>query len=132
MKDPRAGKRRLSRRRQSLGDPRFEVFGLWLVVRMGAAELAPYAVQCPNGQPIQYGVVVTRGDGFDAEAGDYRDVPEVGSIVAFEETPEGIEGHYFFVGDEEYRIIHLDAINISFPPRSSPPEPSPPAPETNP
>ena len=42
-------------------------------------------------------------------------MPPVGAIVAFEETTEGVEGHYFFVGDDEYRILHLDAIDVAFP-----------------
>ena len=31
-----------------------------------------------------------------------------GSVVAFEETAEGIEGHYFFDGDVEYRIVERE------------------------
>ena len=116
MGEPRGRKRSASRRGDSRGDPRFEVYGLWVVVRMGGAELAPYQVQCPSGQPIQYGSVTSRGDGFDADAGCFREMPPIGAIVAFEETAEGIEGHYFFSGDDEYRILHLDVLNIAFPP----------------
>lgn len=96
------------------GDARFRVFGLNMVVRMGK-ELTPYAVQCPRGQPIQYGQVVSVGDGFDPQASNFREMPPLGAIVAFEETTEGVEGHYFFVGDDEYRILHLDAIDVAFP-----------------
>ena len=97
-------------------DSRFLVYGLDLVVRMGAVGLAPFEVQCPRGQPIQYGQVAARGDGFDPHAGCFREMPPVGGIVVFEETTEGVEGHYFFVGDDEYRILHLEAVDIAFPP----------------
>lgn len=120
MTEPRAGKGpRPPSSAEDHGDPRFRVFGVWLVVRMGGEAATPFAVQCPHGQPMQYGTVVAVGDGFDPDAASFREVPAVGSIVAFEETPEGIEGHYFFDGDTEYRIVHLDAVNISFPPGSS-------------
>lgn len=115
MKQPRAGGQHPHRDSEPQGDSRFEVYGVWMVLRMGGADTTPFAVQCPKGQPIQYGTVVRRGDGFDTDAGTFRDMPPLGAVVAFEETAEGIEGHYFFVGDDEYRILHVDAVNIAFP-----------------
>jgi hypothetical protein len=73
-------------------------------------------VHCPRAHPIQYGKVVSRGDGYDAQANIFREMPALGSMVAFEEAPEGVEGHFFFRDEEEYRILHLDAVNIAFPP----------------
>ncbi|MBN1442601.1 MAG: hypothetical protein JXA90_07830 [Planctomycetes bacterium] len=115
MSEPGARKHRRRRRDEPDNDPRFLVFGLWVVVRMLSPDRTPFAVQCPHGQPIQYGTVISRGDGFDPEAGAFRPLPPIGSVAAFEESPEGIEGHYFFVGDQEYRVVHLDVINIAFP-----------------
>jgi hypothetical protein len=109
--------RKNSSRRVASGDPRFRVYGLRLIVRMRGVETAPFNVQCPRGHPIQYGEVVSLGDGFDPEAGTFRDMPPVGSVVAFEETAEGVEGHFFFSGDDEYRILDLDALDMAFPPR---------------
>ncbi len=114
-KESRPRKRRSRRGPTHDGDPRFQVFGLWLVVQMSGAATTPFAVQCPKGQPIQYGTVRSRGDGFDPEAGDFRELPPIGAVVAFEESAEDIEGHYFFAGDDEFRIVHLDAIDIAFP-----------------
>jgi hypothetical protein len=119
MREARAGGEHPHRDSEARGDPRFEVYGVWTVIRMGGADATPYAVQCPKGQPIQYGTVVCRGDGFDPVAETFRDMPPLGAVVAFEETAEGIEGHYFFVGDDEYRILHVDAINIAFPGQES-------------
>ena len=39
----------------------------------------------------------------------------VRSVVAFEENPEEVEGHYFYIAGEEHRVIRLDAIILSFP-----------------
>ncbi len=97
--------------------PPFLVFGLNVVVRMLKDEEVLVPVQCPRGQPVQYGVVVSAGDGFDPQAIQFRAMPPVGATVAFEETTEGIEGHYLFVGDDEFRVLHLDVITIGFPPK---------------
>ncbi len=94
----------------------FLVFGLNLVVRMKKQEEVSVPVQCPRGQPIQYGTVVAVGDGFDPQASQFRAMPPVGALVAFEETTEGTEGHYLFVDDDEFRVLHLDVITIGFPP----------------
>lgn len=64
---------------------------------------------------MRYGRVVAAGDGFDAGASAFREMPQVGALVAFEESPEGVEGHYFYQRDEEYRVLHLDAVIIAFP-----------------
>jgi hypothetical protein len=113
MSEPGPRKRRASRGKKA-EDPRFKVYGLNLVVRMGQ-DITPYAVQCPRGQPIFYGEVVARGDGYDPQAGNFRDMPPIGAVVAFEETAETVEGHYFFAEDAEYRILHLEAVDIAFP-----------------
>lgn len=117
MSEAGARKEKPHRRRKERGDPRFQVYGLWMVVRMNGPQTAPYAVQCPHGQAIQYGTVVSKGDGFDSDAATFRNMPPLGAVVAFEETPESIEGHYFFAKDIEHRIVHLDVVNIAFPPR---------------
>jgi hypothetical protein len=36
-------------------------------------------------------------------------------VVAFEENPEEVEGHYFYITGEEHRVIRLDAVILSFP-----------------
>ena len=101
-------------------DAPFLVFGLQLVVRMRPAEEVSVEVQCPQGHPIQYGTVVAVGDGFDPQANRFRAMPPVGSTVAFEETVEGVEGHYFFFGDDEMRVLHVEVITIAFPPEPPP------------
>lgn len=93
----------------------FEVYGISLVVKTLAEPPGGISIYCPAGSPIRYGLVVAKGDGFDEGANTFRDMPPVGSIVAFEEEQEGVEGHYFYVGDEEYRVLRLDAVIISFP-----------------
>ena len=60
-------------------------------------------------------VVAGRGDGFDEGANAFRDMPPIRSVVAFEENPEEVEGHYFYIAGEEHRVIRLDAIILSFP-----------------
>ncbi len=52
---------------------------------------------CPKGSPIRYGEVVARGDGFDEGANAFREMPDPKTIVAFEESPEEVEGHYFYI-----------------------------------
>jgi hypothetical protein len=42
-------------------------------------------------------------------------MPAVKAVVAFEESAEEVEGHYFYVGGEEYRVIRLDSVILSFP-----------------
>jgi hypothetical protein len=42
-------------------------------------------------------------------------MPALKSVVAFEESSEEVEGHYFMVAGEEYRVIRLDAVILSFP-----------------
>jgi hypothetical protein len=93
----------------------FQVFGINLLVRLMAEPPADVRVHCPKGSPIRYGEVVGRGDGFDEGANAFREMPPVRSVVAFEENPEEVEGHYFYVGGEEHRVIRLDAVILSFP-----------------
>jgi hypothetical protein len=45
----------------------------------------------------------------------FRDMPETTTIVAFEESAEDVEGHYFYIALEEYRVIRLDSVILSFP-----------------
>jgi hypothetical protein len=42
-------------------------------------------------------------------------MPALKTVVAFEESAEEVEGHYFYVAGEEYRVIRLDSIILSFP-----------------
>ena len=37
------------------------------------------------------------------------------TVVAFEESAEEVEGHYFYIALEEYRVIRLDSVILSFP-----------------
>src|SRR3972149_2101358 len=93
----------------------FQVFGINLLVRLMPEPPADVRVHCPKGSPIRYGEVVGRGDGFDEGANAFREMPPIRSIVAFEENPEEVEGHYFYIGGEEHRVIRLDAGILSFP-----------------
>ncbi|MBI4638306.1 MAG: hypothetical protein HY727_18370 [Candidatus Rokubacteria bacterium] len=92
-----------------------QVYGINLLVRMMAEAPADVRVHCPKGSPIRYGEVVARGDGFDEGANAFREMPTVKSVVAFEESAEDVEGHYFHVAGEEFRVIRLDAVILSFP-----------------
>src|SRR3989442_7193808 len=76
---------------------------------------ADVRVHCPKGSPIRYGEVVARGDGFDEGANAFREMPELKAVVAFEESVEEVEGHYFYIAGEEYRVIRLDSVILSFP-----------------
>lgn len=98
-----------------MADIQFQVYGINLLVRLMAEPPADVRVHCPKGSPIRYGAVVGRGDGFDEGANAFRDMPPIRSVVAFEENPEEVEGHYFYIAGEEHRVIRLDAIILSFP-----------------
>ena len=93
----------------------FQVFGINLLVRILAEPPADVRVHCPKGSPIRYAEVVGRGDGFDEGANAFREMPPIKSVVAFEENPEEVEGHFFYIAGEEHRVIRLDAIILSFP-----------------
>ena len=92
-----------------------KVYGVNFVVQVLSEPPAGLTIHCPRGSPMRYGRVVATGDGFDAGANAFREMPDVGALVAFEESPEGVEGHYFYQGDKEYRVLHLDAVIIAFP-----------------
>ena len=92
-----------------------QVYGINLLVRLLPEAPADIRVNCPKGSPIRYGEVVARGDGFDKGANAFRDMPGIKTIVAFEESAEEVEGHYFYVALEEFRVIRLDAVILSFP-----------------
>ena len=92
-----------------------KVYGINLLVRMMVEAPADVRVNCPKGSPIRYGEVVARGDGFDEGANAFREMPDTKTIVAFEESPEEVEGHYFYIAGEEYRVIRLDSVILSFP-----------------
>jgi hypothetical protein len=93
----------------------FQVFGINLLVRLMPEPPADVRVHCPKGSPIRYGEVVGRGDGFDEGANAFREMPELKTVVAFEESAEEVEGHYFYIALEEYRVIRLDSVILSFP-----------------
>ena len=42
-------------------------------------------------------------------------MPTLNAVVAFEESAEEVEGHYFYVAGDEYRVIRLDSVIQSFP-----------------
>ncbi len=92
-----------------------QVFGINLLVKLLSEPPSDIRIHCPKGSPIRYGQVVGRGDGFDEGANAFREMPPVEAVVAFEESPEDVEGHYFYVGGEEHRVIRLDAVILSFP-----------------
>ncbi len=94
---------------------RHKVFGVNFLVQVLFEPPAGLTIHCPRGSPIRYGRVVATGDGFDAGANAFREMPQIGSLVAFEESPEGVEGHYFYRENEEYRVLHLDAVIIAYP-----------------
>lgn len=95
--------------------PFAEVYGLLLLVRVRKEPGGRPEVLCPKGGTLFYGDVVATGDGFDTDAKSFRKMPTVGFTVTFEESGEHIEGHYFFMNDEEFRVIHLDSVIVSFP-----------------
>jgi hypothetical protein len=94
----------------------FKVYGINLVVRMLKEPPASILVHCPRGSNMCYGLVVDRGDGFDEGGNAFRDMPPLGSIAVFEESDEGMEGHYFYEREIEYRVLRLDVVIVAFPP----------------
>ncbi|MFQ5990223.1 MAG: hypothetical protein ACE5K9_09955 [Candidatus Methylomirabilales bacterium] len=94
---------------------RHKVYGVNFLVQVLFEPPSGMTIHCPRGSPIRYGRVVAAGDGFDAGANAFREMPQAGTLVAFEESPEGVEGHYFYLRNEEYRVLHLDAVIIAFP-----------------
>ena len=95
-------------------DP-FTVYGINLVIKVLTEPPAGMTLHCPRGTPMRYGQVISAGDGFDEGANKFREMPSVDSVVAFEEAPEGVEGHYFYLKEDEYRVLPLDAVIIAFP-----------------
>src|SRR4029453_14667813 len=93
----------------------FQVYGINLLVRLLAEPPADVRVHCPKGSPIRCGGVVCRCDGFDEGANAFREMPPIRAVVAFEENPEEVEGHYFYITGEEHPVIRLDAGILSFP-----------------
>ncbi len=100
---------------KSASSPPFKVYGINLVVRMLREAPDVLTLHCPRGASIRYGQVVMAGDGFDEGSNSFREMPPFEAIVAFEEASEGVEGHYFYRNNEEYRILSLDSIIIAFP-----------------
>jgi hypothetical protein len=103
------------RKRRPMTNIPIQVYGINLLVRLLSEAPADVRVHCPKGSPIRYGEVVARGDGFDEGANAFREMPALKTVVAFEESAEEVEGHYFYVGGEEFRVIRLDAVILSFP-----------------
>lgn len=93
----------------------FKVYGINLVVRVLREPPDTLTLHCPRGASIRYGQVVMAGDGFDEGSNSFREMPPIEAIAAFEEASEGVEGHYFYRNNEEYRILPLDSIIIAFP-----------------
>jgi hypothetical protein len=92
-----------------------QVYGINLLIKLMPEGPADVRVHCPKGSPILYGEVIARGDGFDEGANAFREMPGVKTIVAFEEGAEEVEGHYFRIAGEEFRVIRLDSVILSFP-----------------
>ncbi len=93
----------------------YQVFGLHILVQALKETPKELELHCPKGDNVVYGRVLGVGDGFDADAASLRPMPEIGSAVAFEETGEDVQGHYFYRDGEEFRVIHLDSVILSFP-----------------
>lgn len=96
--------------------PNCQVFGAFVLVKMLAAPPPGQEVFCPKTGRVLYGDVCVRGDGFDPACNQFRDMPPLGATVTFEESDENVEGHYFFVGGQEFRVVHIDSLIVSFPP----------------
>lgn len=99
----------------SASNPSFKVYGINLVVRVLREPPDTLTLHCPRGASIRYGQVVVSGDGFDEGSNTFREMPPLESIVAFEEASEGVEGHYFYRDNDEYRVLPLDSVIIAFP-----------------
>ena len=97
-------------------DPRFLVFGLNLLVKMVRHPPVDKVVHCPKGGQILYGEVIAHGDGFDPDSKSFRPMPPPGSLVTFEEGMETVEGHSFYLDEQEFRIIHADSLLVGFSP----------------
>ena len=70
---------------------------------------------CPKGSPIRYGVVVGPRRRFRRGRERLpRDAAD-DAVVAFEEPAEEVEGHYFYVNGEEFRVLRLDSVILAFP-----------------
>jgi hypothetical protein len=95
--------------------PSCQVYGINILVKLLTEAPAGVRIYCPKGSPIRYGVVVGRGDGFDEGANAFREMPPVEAVVAFEEPAEEVEGHYFYVNGEEFRVLRLDSVILAFP-----------------
>ena len=95
--------------------PEADVYGLMLLVRVRKEPQGEPEVLCPKCGALFYGEVVSTGDGFDTDAKAFRKMPVAGAVVTFEDNGEHIEGHYFYQGDHEYRVIHLDTVIVAFP-----------------
>lgn len=92
----------------------YRVYGINLLVKMLPEPPPDVDLHCPKGSPIKFGMVVGKGDGFDEAGACFRELPDAETVVAFEESVEGVEGHYFYFKNDEYRVLHLDAVILSF------------------
>lgn len=99
----------------------YRVYGINLIVQLWRTPAPGFSVHCPKGGLMCYGRVVARGDGFDEGANSFREMPPLGALVAFEEDQETLQGHYFFLGDEEYRILPLDNVLMAYAEGEPPP-----------
>lgn len=100
---------------KTVSDRPFKVYGINLVARVLREPPDTLTLHCPRGASIRYGQVVVAGDGFDEGSNSFREMPTLEAIVAFEEASEGVEGHYFYRDNDEYRVLSLDSIIIAFP-----------------
>ena len=99
-----------------MADIQFQVYGINLLVptacRCSRRTCACTARRARRSATARWS---GRGDGFDEGANAFREMPPVRAVVAFEENPEEVEGHYFYIAGEEHRVIRLDAVILSFP-----------------
>lgn len=93
----------------------YEVYGAYILVKVLPTPPAGREVYCPKTGRILYGEVTAHGDGFDPACNQFRDMPRPGAMVTFEESDETVEGHYFFIEAQEYRVVHIDSLIVSFP-----------------
>lgn len=115
MAKPKPNPNSSNRPEESRSPEKMQVFGLFLLVKMDQGPGDNPEVMCPKGASLLYGQVISSGDGYDPDAKEFRKMPSVGSTITFEESGESVEGHYFYVGGQEYRVVHLDSVIVSFP-----------------
>jgi hypothetical protein len=63
----------------------------------------------PEGLSDPLGEVTAREMTASTRGQRFRECSDLKAVVAFEESAEEVEGHYFYIAGEEYRVIRLDS-----------------------